>query len=230
METEGTYAVRNSERLADMLRQVKGVDPREVTVEHDPDGTSRIYYGTYYRKLDTKTGKLPIPGALRRDLLVIRLMTAEDGSRYFAMATKVPKPQPDVGNPAWALERVEKPYTLQIAVFEARATARFKQAAADLCADLRKKGYEAYYYHSTTSSLVTVGSFGRDAVRLSGGRMIYSQEVLDLQNKEHFAYNLTNGRKLTVHKDGKSSPVRSQLRVVPGHEPMEPKEWTSPRR
>lgn len=232
-ERQGPYAVRNTERLAQMLRQVEGIKKDEVVVSHDQDGASRIYYGTYYRKRDPETDKLLIPDALRRDMQVIKFLQTEDGVHHFALALKVPKPLPDVGDPAWALQRVEKPYTLQIAVFEAGEVSNHKQAAADLCEQLRKQGYEAYYHHGIDASVVTVGSFDRDAVRVVEGRAVYSHEVIELQSKEWFRYNITNGRRLTVHKYGRQTPVSSQLMVVPGHAQMELEEvrsdpWRSP--
>jgi len=224
-ETRGPYAVRNAETLADSLRQVESLNPDDVRVTHDQDGFSRIYYGTYYRQRDPQTGEAPVPPQLKRDILIIRLLQAPDGTRHFMMARKMPVPQPDVGNPAWALENVRKPYTLQVAVFEAFEIPEFKQAAADYCEELRRKGYEAYYHHGLDTSVVTVGAFGRDAIVVDGGITRYSQEVCDLQAKETFAWNLTNGRKLTVRRQGQEAPVASQLMLVPGFDPIRIEEY-----
>ncbi len=224
-ETRGPYAVRNAETLADLLRKFTDLNPKNVRVTHDQDGFSRIYYGTYYRQRDPQTGEAPVPPELQRDLRLIRLLQSEDAKRHFIMARKMPVPQPDVGRPEWALQTVKKPYTLQVAVFESFEIPEFKQAAADYCAELRRKGYEAYYHHGLDTSVVTVGAFDRDAVRVEGGIATYSKEVTDLQAKETFAYNLTNGRKLTVRQQGVESPVASQLMLVPGFEPIQMEEY-----
>jgi hypothetical protein len=154
------------EQIAETLKQTPGIRASEVFIRHDPDGFTRLYYGRYYRKLDSKTGRRPIPEQLRRDLEFVAQLGDEAGRRYFARARTIPEPQPDVGNPEWALTRASGVYSLQVAAFEPTDDFwEFKKAAADYCEWLRKKGYEAYYHHGESCSIVTVGSFGAEAVR-----------------------------------------------------------------
>lgn len=228
-EMQGPHAVRNAERLAALLKQVKGFDARQVRVTHDNDGMSRIYYGAYVRKRNPQTGGLEIPADLARDLQTIKVLQLDEGGFPFALALKVPMPLPDTGHPAWSLTRVGQPYTLQVAVFEAGEVGNHKQEAADLCAQLRAAGYEAYYYHGVDSSIVTVGAFGPEAVRKVNGGYEYSAEVRALQQKENFRYNITNGKLLKVRRNGGEEPVASQLVIVPGHKVDEQGEWKIPR-
>ena len=167
-------------------------------------------------------------------------MIGPQGERYFLQAMMVPVPLPDVGNPEWDLREVEAMYSLQVAVFEPTDDFHeYKQAAADHCAFLREKGYEAYYCHASACSMVTVGTFGEEAVH--GGRVKatmrdergrpfsgisyvtdYAPEVVRLQRDELLKHNLVNG---AVHRmvmpSGKSVPIPSQLVRIP-HEGEDP--------
>ncbi|GAG17303.1 unnamed protein product, partial [marine sediment metagenome] len=84
------------------------------------------------------------------------------------------------------------------------------------CKLLRKKGYEAYYYHGNACSIVTVGAFGPSAVITgSDGLTYYSSEVLALQREELLKYNLLNGSVYRVRDEGVSVPVPSRLVEIP---------------
>ena len=125
---------------------------------------------------------------------------------------------PDVGNPAWALSNLSAMYSLQVAVFEPTDVFwGFKQAAAQYCQVLRERGYEAYYHHTDASSMVTIGSFGPEAVRRgAGGYTYYSPQVLALQRDEVLKYNIINGGILRVRNaDGVMVPVSSALVEIP---------------
>lgn len=218
IEMEGPYAARHCERMADTLRSVPGLDRKAVWVAHEPDGFSRVYYGSYPTRLVEATGKRFFPAQMDKDFNLIRQLRFDDGASYFALARRVRKPVPDTGRPEWSLTRLDKPYTLQVAVFEADVVENYKQAAADYCAALRQHGYEAYYYHASVSSMVTVGGFGRDDVRLESGKLLYGPRILELQRDEALAFNYVNGEKVNVVTDGKRVGVPSQLVLVPGHE------------
>jgi len=226
LQMEGPYAADNADRMAQALKQIDGISAGKVRVTHDADGFSRIYYGVYTARRDRASGTLVFPDQLTQDIRKIKYIRFEDGANYFALARRVRMPIPDVGNPAWSLRRVDKPYTLQIAVFEADEMADYKTEAAKLCRVLREKGYEAYYYHASSTSMVTVGAFDRSAVRVVGGKVSYSPEIQKLRNNELFRYNLTNGKRLTVHKGSVKAPVLSQLMLVPGHEPIQQQAFT----
>ncbi len=217
MELRGPESAARIEQVAETLRRTPGVRGEEVFVLHEDDA-ARLYYGKYYRRNDPKTRKWALPKQIHDDLGLVREMGDESGRRYFFQAFPVPLPLPDVGNPAWALANVQRRYSLQVAAFEATDDFyEYKQVAAEFCEFLRGKGYEAYYHHGPASSVVTVGSFGDDAVRLGpDGRTYYSSQVLTLQRDELLRYNLLNGAVYKVkHPDGRSVPVPSRLIEIP---------------
>jgi hypothetical protein len=240
VELHGPYAAQQVEQLADTLKRTPGIQAEEVFVRHNGEA-ARLYYGTYYRKTNPQTGAKSIPPRLQEDRVLIKELAGPNGERYFLQAMIVPYPWPDVGNPEWDLRHVDGAYSLQVAVFQPTDDFHeFKQAAADYCAFLRKKGYEAYYYHGSSSSMVTVGAFGEDAVRERKTRLEradeqgktyagldyateYSPQVMKLQQDELFKYNLVNGQIMRVRVPGsrEAVPVPSQLVRIPqeGQEP-----------
>ncbi len=195
LEIRGQHSRANVDTIAETLRHTRDIQPRWVSVLHDPDGFSRVYYGTYFRQTDPKTGKRPVPAELQRDRDLIRHLTGPGGESYFAGAKVVRLPLPDVGNPKWAIKNARGVYSLQIAAFE--PTDDFwdiKSGAAEYCAWLRGKGYEAYYHHGPACSIVTVGSFDESAViPAEKGLPRYSHAVLKMQEDELLRYNLVNG-------------------------------------
>ncbi len=202
-EAQGTDRARQIERIAATLRRTPGIRPNDVFVRAEGDAFARLYYGTYYRRTDPKTRRRSMPARMRGDLEMVRQLGDETGRRYFLHARPVRMPTPDVGNPAWALHRVNAEYSLQVAIFEPNDDFQeFKRAAAEYCAWLRKRGYEAYYHHANASSMVTVGTFGPEAV-ITGtdGRTYYSNEVLALQRDKNLRYNLLNGSIYRVRND-----------------------------
>lgn len=207
--------------LARTLQQTPGIRRDDVFYHDEADGVTRLYYGTYYRREDS-SGKHEASRQMRADLdLLKQLGDPARGQRYFLQAIPVRMPQPDVGNPAWRLSGVDGKYSLQVAVFEpAGEFWQFKQAAADFCQALRDEGYEAYYHHSPGSSVVTVGSFGPEAViQQSDGRnyyTVYSPKVIALQQNELLKHNLLNGHvyKAPDHR-GQMVPVPSRLVEIP---------------
>lgn len=221
MEVTGEGRVASLNRVAEVLKQTPGVRASDVVVRDEEDGVARLYYGEYRRKSAPAARERAITGRLREDLTLIRELGMSDGRRLFLQAIPVHMPQPNVGNPAWDLRRIPAKYSLQVAVFE--PTDEFwetKQAAADFCAWLREKEYEAYYYHGPASSLVTVGAFGTDAVvsRLENGayRTYYSPAVLQLQRDELLQHNLLNGSVYKVRDDqGRFVPMASRLVEIP---------------
>ncbi|HNQ24316.1 MAG TPA: hypothetical protein PKK06_14615 [Phycisphaerae bacterium] len=223
LELQGRYAVQTAGEIGEALRRTPGIRAKEVSVRDDDDGFSRVYYGTYYRQTDPQTGKRTTPPQMVADLNLIKGLGNEKGQYFFRQAMLVRQPQPDVGNPEWALRRSSGMYTLQVAVFEPTDDfAEYKQAAADLCAYLRQRGFEAFYHHGNACSMVTVGAFGPEAMVRRDGQPAYSDEVLALQRQPELRYNLLNGAPYRPLVDGKRlDPVPSQLVLVPGHEPEE---------
>jgi hypothetical protein len=216
-----------------VLRRTRGVDADKVRVETTGDGTN-IYYGTYYRRINAATGRRSIPRKMGKDLTLLKELADEQGRHFFLHARSVPQPQKDVGKPEWDLRNAGGVYTLQVAAyFNDGVMQQRKRAAAEKAAQLRAKGYEAYYYHGQSRSLVTVGTFGEDALVDKDGQVRYvdvggerrqvatrySDEVLELQKQPDCQYNLTNDN-IWYNRDdrGKRYPVQSMLVRIPRDE------------
>lgn len=218
LELRDPAAAQQVEQIAETLRRTPGIRAGRVFVMNDPGGGARLYYGRYYRRTDPKTGRRSIPAKMRDDLSLLRQLGDEAGRRYFGLAMPVRVPVPDVGNPEWVLATLPAKYSLQVAVFEATDYfTDYKKAGAEYCKWLRERGYQAYYHHGSASSMVTVGSFGLEAViQRPGGHTYYSNEVLALQRDEILKYNLVNGAILRVRNDdGVMVAVPSMLVEIP---------------
>ncbi len=222
LELHGSRGLATVEQVAESLRHTPGIRADDVFVRQNRDGFARLYYGTYYRRLDRRTGRRTEPAELRHDLDLLHELGVGDSRRLFLGAIAVRMPMPDVGNPAWDLRRLAARYSLQVAVFEPTDEFfEYKQAAADYCKLLRDRGYEAYYYHAPASSSVTVGSFGSDAIVVGAdGKTHYSDAVKQWQQKDElFKYNLLNGAIYRVRNEtGLSEPVPSRLVEAPSRE------------
>ncbi len=218
LELSGPNRMEQAEQFASSLKRTPGIRASEVFVIHDDDGVSRLYYGRYRRRVERGGARAPMPKRMREDLNLLHQLGDSQGRRYFLQAIPVPMPQPDVGRPEWRLDRVNAMYSLQVAAFEPMGNFwEYKKAAAEYCAFLRKKGYEAYYYHGPSGSVVTVGAFGPDAVyRGADGRTYYSAEVLKLQRDPLLRYNLLNGAVYRVRgEEGEKVRVPSRLVRIP---------------
>jgi hypothetical protein len=223
IEIQGTERRESVAEIAETLKRTPGIRPDDVFFQHDSDGFSRLYYGTYYRDIDPKTGKHTNPPKLREDLTFVRQLGDPSGQRYFFTALPARMPQPDIGPPEWNLANVDADYSLQVAAFEPTDDFwQYKEAAVEYVKQLRGKGYEAYYHHATSSSVVTVGAFGPEAlVTDSQGYTHYSAEIQRLQRIEEFKYNLLNGRIYNVVEGGQRIPVPSSVVKTPrSSEPM----------
>lgn len=222
VEIRGPARATHIDQLADSLKRSPGVVAKDVYTQHDEDGYSRLYYGVYKRRTVDVRGKLTLPKKLIRDLDVIKFLGTPDGKRYFLAARMVRLPIPNAGNPAWALSNAKGMYTLQVAVFEPTDDHwDYKTPASELCAFLRKQGHEAYYHHSDSSSAVTVGAFGSEAlIQQPRGLPKYSAAVRQLQaSDELFKYNHLNGAIYRARSDkGTMIPVYSRLVKIPQRE------------
>jgi hypothetical protein len=215
LELAGPDHRANAAAIADVLRATKGIDADKVNVRHT-EHDSKIYYGRYLREIDRLEGVREIPEDLKRDLEMIKELYDDRGRRIFLAARMVPVQIEDKGPPEWNLENADGEYSLQVAVFFPTPEVRdFKKAAVAYARHLRGEGYEAYYHHGRSKSIVTVGVFGPDAVTREGNAVGYSEEVRELQRQENFKYNLTNGAIWTASVDGEKAPVRSLLVRIP---------------
>jgi hypothetical protein len=214
----GPHRAQHVQQFAETLRRTTGIRPADIRVTEGADGFARLHYGKYSRRTDPKTGRRSMPTKMREDLNLLKQLGDASGRRYFLEAMPVRMPTPDVGNPEWVLVNVPATYSLQVAAFEPTDDFwEYKRAAAEFCKFLRQKGYEAYYHHTSASSIVTVGAFGPGAVRTgSDGRTYYSPAVLALQQNELLKYNLVNGSIYRIRNDrGTTVPVPSRLVVIP---------------
>jgi hypothetical protein len=204
IESREANRARTVELLLGALRQVNGIDARKARASND-EGVSRIWYGSYYRKVDAQTQRESFGPQAQQDLQLIRSLAT--GSAYpFAAARFVPVPTPDPGKPEWDVRRCPGAYTLHIGVFYDTPTfTQHKQAAVEWVEQLRAEGHEAWYFHGVGRSSVMVGSFSpQDVTRDSKppGQVgvqtpaHYSERVQLLRKQEQFKYNLENGHKV----------------------------------
>jgi hypothetical protein len=233
LELEGPGAEATARQIAQVLRRTPQIDARSIRVLPETDGAkANIYYGSYERRIDPRTGARSIPAAMERDMVLLKELADPDGLRYFLRARKVPFPSADVGRPEWDLRRADGVYTLQVAVyFNTDKMRQRKKAAAEKTRQLRARGLEAYYYHGPTRSLVTVGSFGEDAlldqvgqvrhIEIGGQRRQvahhYAPDVVELQKHADCRYNLTNDDIWhdVDQRTGQRYTVRSMLVRIP---------------
>lgn len=236
LELRGAGSEAAVREIADVLRRTEGIEAGKVRVEA-ADDAARIYYGTYYRRIDPATRRRSIPERMREDLLLLKELADPEGARYFLHARTVPTPKRDVGSPEWDLCRADGVYTLQVATYYNDEQLHDRElAAVEKTRQLRAKGLEAYYYHGEAQSIVTVGIFGEDAVVDKEGRVRYveiggerqqvvhrySDEVAALQRRPECTYNLTNdGIWYNLDNNGSRVPVRSMLVRIPIEEPRQ---------
>lgn len=94
------------------------------------------------------------------------------GECIYARAMVVPVPGVKVGPPEWDLQNTPTGiYTVNIAVFFDVPDADYygrKKLAVEYCRQLRKDGYEAYYFHDVARSAVCIGTFGPESVKRRG--------------------------------------------------------------
>lgn len=120
-------------------------------------GHSQLFWG-HYKSIDQAKPNLTKAHAHRTGT----------GVSVFGGAMVVPMPGKDIGPPELNLKNVKAPYTLLVAVFQDDPDANppyvgRKRFALEYCQQLRKAGYEAYYFHSQAASSVSIGAFGKES-------------------------------------------------------------------
>jgi hypothetical protein len=219
LQAQGPAHAQNAEGLAQLLRDVRGIDPHAVRLQHEPD-VSRVYYGQYRQRWNRTTGVAEPEPAARTDLERIRQLSLGGQDTYpFLMARVVSLPRSPVVPGQWELSDCPGAYTLQIGVFydtPPEFTQR-REAAEQAVKLLRDRGYQAWYHHGDARSTIFVGSFDESAVMVGpDGRQTYSQPVIDLQqSEEDFRYNTHNGRIVYRNLAGRKVPEGSVLIRVP---------------
>ncbi len=236
MILNGDGCAESAQQIADSLKRSPGISPKKVWIRSG--GTSAaVYYGEYYRKVGSGTRVRAPSQELDQDLLLLRDLVDGEGRRFFLSARRVPYPSQAAEEPKWNLRNAHGDYTLQIGVYynDDRMYDRQKAAVAKV-RQLRRKGFNAYYYHGDTHSIVSVGAFGPEAVVDHQGKVSYidragerhqiasrySAEVIALQQKTECKYNLTNDNIEynidPLKGEDKSVPVRSMLVAIPKEE------------
>lgn len=113
-------------------------------------------------------GQFSSIGAASSTLAKAKAYRDQKGNAHFSNASITILPGSDENQPEFELRNCPGQYTLLVADFqnvpEQGYLGRMEDAVA-YCRELRAKGQEAYYYHGPSSSSVTVGSFGADAIK-----------------------------------------------------------------
>lgn len=155
-----------------------------------------------------------------------------DGRRPFAGALLLRTAADDASGPVKPHDlrslrarfpKVRPLFTLQVAAWSTFGEkgadyGEMRKAAERYCAELRKKGHDAYFHHDEDSetSIVTIGSFDRRAY--DPRTTLYAPEVADLMRE--FPAHLVNGEPLLIPTDpanpkGRTKPQPCQLVEVP---------------
>lgn len=129
--------------------------------------------------------------------------------------------------------RAAKPwviYTLQVGNYgrqDKPATGpeiqEFRKAAEQAAIQLRREGEEAYYFHGSASSMVTIGAFASEDFDVQAGITAPAIEQL----RKRFPYNLHNGqgvRRTVTIRDPKSGKVFRKERIDPSGLVVVPKD------
>lgn len=202
------------EKLGERIPELRG-----AVVKSTPRG-SMILWGSYVGPEDP---------AARKE--VERLKAYEyKGARPFATAmlvrpevTRKPPTGPnDLRNLRRRFPKTDPLYSLQVAAWAdfdgTKKLEEIRRSAEAYAAQLRAKGYEAWFNHDDDlkMSVVTVGAFGNDAYDPKS--TLYSREVSDLLKK--FPQHLVNGEPLLIRTDPKNPrstefPQQSYLVQVP---------------
>jgi hypothetical protein len=153
-EINGQGHIERARKLKQDLAASTGM--RDWHLLHQ-DSSSLLYYGYYKNYGDPKA---------KADRAKIEAMTDGTGRRPFSRSVLTPLESADPdGPPEWNLVNAKGFWTLQIAVY--KDSPERKQYAVDAVRAARQQGVEAYYYHGESMSLVCVGSWPREAVRVA---------------------------------------------------------------
>lgn len=217
----GTWAIRcitrvgpeqytEAKQFAESLRRVNGLNPRLVKTYTDSDG-AHVYYGSYRRVYDEIRQREDFKPDPNEPMALIRRLSYDGGRTFpFSGAILEEIPTENVGPKDWDLANVDGFWTLQIAVFyNTAAMTRRRQAAVEYCRALRARGYEAYYYHSMSKSVVTLGAYPEWAVTFREetpvsltGRPAEKRTVVEINDpgllklQREFPDNLENGARM----------------------------------
>jgi hypothetical protein len=161
----GQNHMKDAQRYKDNTEQMAGWTGLFIVSK---EGLSELYWGKY-RTVQAAQG----------DLKRARGYVTKVGLSPYTGAIVKKIPGKDIGPPEWNLANVTPPgpippddpgfrgYTVLIATFFDRPDADYfgrRNHAVDYCRQLREQNVEAYYFHGTSHSIVSVGLFGAAAV------------------------------------------------------------------
>jgi hypothetical protein len=154
-----------------MVQQTRMAD---FYVVHNPDH-STLYYG-YYREIDPKADAKEAARAAADRRTMADFTNAASGERLFRAVLLVAMEEADpIAPPEWNLVSAKGYWSLQVAAF--RDNARRKEAAVEAVRDLRKQGYEAFFFHGPAVSSVCIGAFPKTSVVIDDGPEKVSPEA-----------------------------------------------------
>jgi hypothetical protein len=184
-------------------------------------------------------GRFPTIEAARPSLKKAKDHRTPQKTAPFERAYITTSPGVNPGPPEWDLRNCKGAYTLVVADFQDVPKEDYtgrKEKAVAYCGELRQKGHDAYYHHGPSSSQVTIGSFGPEAVRAEtvlvpqpGGarpvkaerRVVADPKLIALKKDPFFHYRTWNGRqtfnvvKDASGKEASRTPVESYVAEVP---------------
>lgn len=144
------------------------------------DGYSCVYYGRYFTRAEAQQATQNMRFKRYR------------GEYPFKTAAVGTLPGASVGPEKWDLSKQKDGYyTAVIAYFYNMPEKNYmnrKDYAVEFCKIAREHGYEAYYYHGTTKSMVTIGLFPESAIKYVRSKVSY-QGRSDTQRRTVATYN-----------------------------------------
>jgi hypothetical protein len=209
----GDYHAQSAEATYSTLLGQYPTIGRKLTVRPRSRG-SALTYGDYQGYDDARA---------KEDIAMLRKIPSPQGTPLFAqvmlMKFKVSRLKQDLHpHDLWTVRR-EYPtivpiFTLEVAVWGDFESGQFpnekrRAAAQGYAEQLRKKGFEAFFYHNDDAGLssVTVGLFGHSAVDAETG--FYSAEVDALLTR--FPVRLVNGEEVLVYFDPSNPSLGSNV-------------------
>jgi hypothetical protein len=140
---------------------------RDATIKHT--GWKDVYAVTYENRSVVYRGRYTSAAQAQKVLKSVRAYKTKIGKVPFSQASVVSIPGQGQGNQDWDLANVtDGMYSVLVAVYMDLPEKEYfgrRQRAVAACNALRKKGVEAYYYHTPSRSALCIGSFGPAAVR-----------------------------------------------------------------
>ena len=185
-------------------------------------GRSELYWGKYETVEDA-----------RENLQEAKDYVPPIGVPIYQKAVVVPLPGKSFGPPEWNLENADGTYSVLVARFydvpEADYVGR-KQFAVDYARQLREEGEQAYYYHAAAQSLVTIGAFPNNSVRMVSSGKKVKPKIVDPRIKaimERHEFLAVNGRRELVTLPAQGGARRSYTRSYPVHIPKDDEEQSN---